>query len=243
VPAYTFDIETVGFKGPLELLLDLIEKRKLLVNDVSLAAVTDEYIAYVKALEEHPIPETAQFVYVASTLLLIKSKSLLPILDLTEEEKGSVEELEHRLQLYQLFRDVSQEIKTRFGVTVLYERPFVAPTDPIFVPDRYATVDALASAIRDVLHNLPQIEVRPVARVQKVISLDDMMKRLEERILKQFKTSFKEFTKDAGERGDVIVGFLAVLELVKRGAVSARQEGRFEDIHIERDGVDTPRYL
>ena len=83
----TFSIPTASFEGPLELLVELIEKRKLLVNDVSLALVTDEYMKYVREFEEHPIGETAQFVLVASTLLLIKSKSLLPILDLSERKR------------------------------------------------------------------------------------------------------------------------------------------------------------
>lgn len=243
MPAYTFDIASVGFKGPLELLLDLIEKRHLLVNDVSLVAVADEYISYVRALEEHPLAETSQFVLVASRLLLIKSKSLLPVLALTEEEESDIEDLERRLRFYQLFRDVAGNLAARFGVDVAYERPFTEPTDPIFVPDRFTALSPLAEAIRGVLIHLPKKERKPEARVRKVVSLEDMMKRLEERILKQFKTSFKDFTKDATERGTVIVGFLAVLELVKQGSVSVRQEGRFEDIHIEREGVDTPRYF
>lgn len=242
MPAYTFDIEAVGFKGPLEMLLELIEKRQLLVNDVSLAAVADEYIAYARELEAHPVAETAQFVLVASTLLLIKSKSLLPVLELTDEEESGIEELETRLRLYQLFRDAAGRVRERFGVLMAYERPFTEPADPLFVPDEYAAVGALNDAIRRVLQNLPKKEQKPEARVRKVISLEDMMKRLEERILRQFRTSFRDFTKDA-ERGDVIVGFLAVLELVKQGSVSVRQEGRFADIHIERENVDTPRYF
>src|SRR6185436_4016858 len=102
-----FAIEAGDFKGPLEALLDLIESRKLSISDVSLASVTDAYISYVESLPEMPLGETAQFVLVASTLLLIKSRSLLPLLELSEEERESVEELERRLAQYSLIRKTS----------------------------------------------------------------------------------------------------------------------------------------
>src|SRR5882672_5982125 len=93
----TFAIETPSYKGPLETLLDLIEARKLSISDISLAEVADSYLAYVEKLPEMPLAETSQFVLVASTLLLIKSRSLLPILELSEDERESVDELERRL--------------------------------------------------------------------------------------------------------------------------------------------------
>ena len=81
-----FSIRTEVFEGPLDLLLTLIEKRKFLVNDISLAAVTDDFIKYMNMGEEVLLSERAHFVLTAATLLLIKSKSLLPTLELTEEE-------------------------------------------------------------------------------------------------------------------------------------------------------------
>src|SRR3989344_4410007 len=95
-----FKIHIEGFEGPLELLLSLIEKRKLPINDVSLASVTDEYILHIQQQKEFPLSETSHFILIASTLLLIKSKSLLPTLELTEEEAGDIENLERRLKLY-----------------------------------------------------------------------------------------------------------------------------------------------
>ena len=93
-----FTAKTPAFEGPLEVLLNLIEARKLHVGDIALAAVADDFIAYAKQFEEFPIAEGASFILVASTLLLIKSKSLLPALELTEEEKTDISELEARLE-------------------------------------------------------------------------------------------------------------------------------------------------
>lgn len=236
-----FAIKTDVFEGPLELLLDLIEKRKLLINDISLAAVTDDYIAYVKTLQEQHLHETAHFVLVASTLLLIKSKSLLPVLELTEEESQSVQDLEVRLKLYQLYRDRARELSERYGTVMLYEKTFVPDETPIFTPDARTTTDALLGALRDVITRLPKPVFRPQVSVRKVISLEEMIKRVEERVQKQFRLSFKDFTA-SGERHDIIVGFLAVLELVKQGSVLVEQEHHFHDIIIEREAVDAPRY-
>ncbi len=90
----SFAVKTEVFEGPLELLLELVEKRKLLINDISLAPVTDEYMQAVSQMQEMSLPGTAQFVVLAATLLLIKSKSLLPIHYLTDQEESSIDEIE-----------------------------------------------------------------------------------------------------------------------------------------------------
>ncbi|HWP61085.1 MAG TPA: segregation/condensation protein A, partial [Candidatus Paceibacterota bacterium] len=96
----TFAIKGEAFEGPLEALLDLIESRKLSISEISLAEVCDAYLAHIEQLPQLPLGETAQFILVASTLLLIKSRSLLPSLELTADERESVEELERRLACY-----------------------------------------------------------------------------------------------------------------------------------------------
>src|SRR4051794_29176459 len=98
-------VKTPVYEGPLDLLLELIEKRKLLINDISLAAVTDEYIAKINSLSELPVGETADFIALAATLLLIKSRSLLPTLALSGEEERDIKELEYRLAVYQILKD------------------------------------------------------------------------------------------------------------------------------------------
>jgi segregation and condensation protein A len=86
-------VKTAVYEGPLDLLLELIEKRKLLINDISLASVTDEYISRVNSMESLPVGETAEFVALAATLLLIKSRSLLPTLILNDDESRDIKEL------------------------------------------------------------------------------------------------------------------------------------------------------
>ena len=238
----SFSIKTESFEGPLELLLDLVEKRKFLINDISLASVTDEYMARVSQMQELSLPNTAQFIALAATLLLIKSKSLLPVLELTQEEEEGIDDLEERLRRYQLYRDIARGLEEIFGKSVAHERPYTQPLQPLFVTDAYTTLDGVEAAIRDVLINLPKKEVKPKVQVRKVISLEEMIDRLHKRIESQFKISFKELVSDSHERQHVIVGFLAVLESVKQGSILVMQAQRFDDIHIEKQSVDAPKY-
>jgi segregation and condensation protein A len=239
----TFAIESEAYSGPLELLVELIERRKFLINDISLAAVTDDYIQHVAILEENPLRETTQFVVLASTLLLIKSKSLLPILELSENEEESVEDLQDRLKLYQLFRNVGKTLQQIYGHRVAYERNFIPSTDPIFITDRFTETDVLASAIQEVIQKLPRKVVAPKVKVKNTVSLEMMIDRLKNKIESQLRLRFNDFTGNNGERTTVIVGFLAVLEMVKQGHIIVSQTAHFKDIEIEREGGATPRYM
>ena len=110
-----FKIKIGDFEGPLDMLLELVEKRKLHIKTISLSQVADEFIEHIKSFEEFPMSDSADFILVASTLLLIKSKSLLPNLDLTEEEQVSIEDLENRLALYKKYKELAANIGRMFG--------------------------------------------------------------------------------------------------------------------------------
>ena len=188
-----FTVKQTHFEGPLELLLDLIEKRKLFVSDVSLAQVADDYIEYVRSLSEFPVADSAHFVLVASTLLLIKSKSLLPTLTLTTEEQASVADLERRLKLYEKFRELGAKLKPLFGSQVMLGRSErILP--PTFSPDADMTVPNIFAAIGRVLTHLPKKEFLPKVVVDKVMSLEEMIGNLTERITSSLKMGFKEFS-------------------------------------------------
>lgn len=238
-----FSIKSDAYSGPLDLLIDLIEKRKFLVNDISIASVTDDYMEYVAQFEKNPLRDMAEFIVLASTLLLLKSKSLLPILELTEAEEENIENLEMRLKRYQIFRNAGKTLSEIFGAHRSYEKRFVPDKNPLFVTDAYTTVPELHQALKDVLNNLPSKVEKPKVQVKTVVSLETMMSRLKERIEKQLTFKFKDFTGNAAERGTIIVGFLAVLEMVKQGSILVSQAGRFNDIEIERERSSTlPRY-
>ncbi len=240
----TYTVKTPVFEGPLDLLLTLIEKRKVFVSDIALADVAEDFISYIKSHPEIPVDESAEFLIVASTLVLIKSKSLLPNMKLTSEEEESIDDLERRLKLYEKFREISGTIKELFGVNRIFTPSHNIPPVRVFAPSEEMRVPNLYTAIQDVINNLPeQAAKNPEVKVKKVISLDEMMSRLSTRIERAMKLSFKEFTGNSTEKVNIIVSFLALLELMKQGHIDAQQEGDFSDISIESQNINTPRYL
>ena len=231
-----FSIKTEVFEGPLELLIELVEKRKLLINDISLAEVTEEYIQKVRHMQQLSLPNTAQFVALAATLLVIKSKSLLPTIDLTDDEEASIEDLEIRLKQYQLYRDAALPIGAQFGHRTVQGALYAPPRDNLFITDKYCFTGELHLALGRVLDALPKDKnVQAKATVKKTISLEEMMNNLQDRIKRQFKVRFSEMRRNEPEHRNVIVGFLAILELFKQGDIIIAQDGRFLDIHIEQE--------
>lgn len=239
-----YQVKTHIFEGPLDTLLSLIEKRKLFINDISLAQVADDYIAYIKSLEDFPIADSAHFILIASTLVLIKSKSLLPTLTLSEEEEHNIEDLETRLREYQKYKALSRHLKERFNIHVEYLRLPSKEKIIVFAPDKNVTVNKISETIKSVILKIPKKEFVPKAIVQKVISLEETMENLAERITENMKMSFKDF---AGvgkvEKVNIIVSFLAMLELVKQGIIKVRQDNNFQDIQMENQNLGVPRYL
>lgn len=242
-----YNVKTHIFEGPLDTLLSLIEKRKLFINDISLAQVADDYIAYIQSLETFPIADSAHFILIASTLVLIKSKSLLPTLTLTEEEQSSIEDLEDRLREYQKYKALSLHLQKRFGIHTMYTRLPSREKVVVFAPDKHTTQTRLFDTLNIVLANIPKKEKVPEATVAQVISLEKMIENLTDRITKNIRMSFKDFhgggravTRE--ERVTVIVSFLAMLELVKQGIIHVRQDTDFQDIEMETDAVGVPRY-
>ena len=227
----------------MDLLLTLIEKRKLLINDISLSSVTDDFIAYTKSISDFPISQAAHFVLIASTLLLLKSRSLLPTLTLTDEEMGSIEDLEHRLQLYKYFKKLSKEIADIFGKNIIFPRTFVKSSEPLFSPPPDLTVQLIDSSLKNVLNYLPKEVFIPEVTVQKMVSLESMIESLADRIQKNIRMSFKEFSgMGKSEKINIIISFLAMLELVKQELIAVTQEEHFGDIDMENQKVGLPSY-
>lgn len=243
----TFAYESEHFDGPLETLLDMIESRKLAVSLVSLAEVCDAYLAYVEKLPELPLSETSQFVLVASTLLLIKSRSLLPV-PVSDEEEHSIEELERRLKRLAKVREAAKILKDIWGKAPLVtarRTPDIAKITglekPKFAPGEAAIATILAAA-RKLVSTLPKPEKLAEATVAPVVRLEDVIVHLKERLTRAARTRWSEITRGAS-RGDTIVHFLAILELVRHGTVSVTQDRLFSDILIESDATEgVPRY-
>jgi len=233
----SYTVKTTGFEGPFRLLLELVEKRKLFINDVSLAAVTEDYLNYMNKLGGLNHADIASFVVVASTLILIKSKSLLPSLNLTEEEQGDIKSLEERLRLYELFMKLGGNIKNNFGKEMIFAPEERKNELLVFLPDSQITKESMMGFARDCLGSMPKKVFLPEVEVRKVISIEEMINDLTERIKSSIKMNFKDLhgkivTRE--EKVTAIVGFLALLELVRQGVLDAVQEIDGGDIIMEK---------
>lgn len=236
-------LKTDVFEGPLGLLLDLIEKRKLFINDISLAVIADDYIEYIRNRGDISVRESAEFVLIASALMLIKSRSLLPNLNLTLEEEQTIEDLEERLKIYKQIRDLSVHIDKRFGKNIIFAPNRNKNIEPVFSPDKNTTKDNLFALVVEALTKIPKKEIVPKGAIKKVISLEETIDSLTRRIRQQMKMSFREFSgMGKAEKVDVVVSFLAVLELVKQGIVAVKQSSVFGDIDIENTDISVPTY-
>jgi len=239
----SFEIKTEVFEGPLDLLLKLIEKRKLLINDISLAKVTDDYVLHIKEQGEMSIKKNSHFILVASTLLLIKSRSLLPTLKLSVEEETSIEDLQKRLKIHQRLKKVEPKIDDAFLNSPSFFKRQVVKKDVVFAPSEQIKLSLMREIIKQIINALPKIEKTAKVIVDKVINLEDMVSRLTDRIKQGINMSFREF---AGvgktERVNVIISFLAMLELVKGGIIETKQSNHFEDIEMQTREFNTPNY-
>lgn len=237
-----FSVSTKVFEGPLSLLLDLIEKRKLLINEISLSQVTNDFLEFVSILEQKDLYKITDFLSIASTLILIKSKSLLPQLDLNPEETTEIEDLELRLKLLQIIRRASKDVKELFGKNPQFSRLHVKKQIITFSPTEQIDVLKMKWFIDQVLHHLPKTEKKPEKRVAKTISLEEMMNKVINRVRQNMTISFKTLSKEHKEKKNVIISFLAILELVKLGNVDANQHSTFEDILVETKEPSIPSY-
>ena len=238
-----YTVKQGTFEGPLDILLSLIEQRKLFVNEISLAEVTNDYIAYVKSLSDvdKNINDVSYFVLIAATLILIKSKSLLPNLALTEDETEKIVDLESRLKLYQTIKNASIDIKNNFGVNIIFSPCDRIWSEPLFSPDPLITVSNVAKSIEDVLAQVPKKEAKlPEIEIKKIINIDEVINSLTDRIQDAMNISFREFSRSHGASNEaevkvhVIVSFLAMLELVREGLIDVIQSASFGDIEMNK---------
>lgn len=240
-----YQIKQGTFEGPLELLLSLIEQRKLFVNEISLAEVTNDYIAYIKTLNGVPtdkhIADVSYFILIAATLILIKSKSLLPNLSLTEDETEKITDLETRLKLYAIIKNASIDINNTFGTKIIFMPTERIWSEPLFSPDPQITIANMTLCVSEVLARAPKPkEILPEIEVKKIINIDEVINSLTDRIQNAINLSFKDFSKSHGAQSKeeakvhVIISFLAMLELVREGIIEVIQNSSFGDIEINK---------
>ncbi|MDZ7726179.1 MAG: segregation/condensation protein A [Candidatus Campbellbacteria bacterium] len=237
-----FVISTGAFEGPLPLLLELVQKRKVFISDIALADITEEFLSVIRE-QERSLKEDADFISVATTLLLIKSKSLLPNFELTPEEEESTESLTRRLEAFEKIRIKSNQLAGIYGKNVFLRRRVPQSSQKHFIPDDNIAPRTLEEAIKNVRDHLPQKNLPERVTMEQTVRLEDVLESLSSRIKKHIALSFREFASiGRSSRRDVVVHFVALLELVKQGFLEAEQTSSNGDIKLKHQEVRVPNY-
>lgn len=228
-------IKVEQFEGPLDLLLQLIEQQQLDVSTLALASVTEQFLIYVKNLQEKNPINLADFLVIAAKLLVIKSKSLLPNLDLGIEEEETAFDLTAQLLQYKKYKEAAKFLKNldaRRKQSWTRESEF---SDRItFLPDPEITPAVLAQSLRGLAAELKEIIRLPQQVMKEVVSISEKITHIQALISKKVETSLSSLLKDAKSKTEVIVTFLALLELTKQRIVVLEQTSHFADIIIKK---------
>jgi segregation and condensation protein A len=224
------------YEGPLDLLLRLIEHAELDITAVALAQVTDQYLTHIRQLENGRPDEISAFLVIAAKLIQIKSEALLPRPPVREvSEDDPAENLARQLRIYKRFKELANLLEDR-DAKGLHTYLRLAPPPKIegrLDLSEITLADLLEAALSTFMQenekqalgtviSAPRVTIR-----QKIAYISDLLS-------KNKNSNFKALVGEANSRLDVVVTFLALLELVKRYRVSARQETLFGDIEIER---------
>ncbi len=224
------------FQGPLELLLELIEQNKLSVTDVSLGIVTDQYLEAVRTMESHSLSDLADFVVVASRLLLIKSKALLPGLELTPEEEQEVASLKQALEEYRRFRDQVPYLRSRARAPVgIAARELWHERPAVFYPPRPFDAARAATLFGSVLATWERfVQPREQQVAERVVSIERKIQDIIARIQQQARTSLRSLAGASSKKIDIIVAFLALLFLFREKMVSLEQSQDGSDLIVSK---------
>ena len=230
------NVEFEKFDGPLDLLLQLIESEKMEITNVSLLQVTEPFVKHVRENQgKIPPEELADFLVIAAKLIYLKSRALLPSLTDPLLEEGP--DLETQLKMYKAFVEAAH----RLGAMVLADRAsYGRVKKPLseftgeFVAPKGVTSELLKMLYEAAIHRLEPVLTLPQAAMERVISLEEKIEQLTHRVRQSLRTSFHAFLAEASDRKEMVVAFLALLELVKQRIVKVDQKKLFEEIHLER---------
>ncbi len=231
--ADNFQLQLTVFEGPLDLLLHLIEQQELDITAVSLVQVTGQYLTYLRSGEQIDATALAEFIAIGARLLYLKSRALLPQPVVDEEpEEDLGDDLVQRLREYRRYKEAAAMLQ---GIeeTGLRTYPRLAPPTDLPLPTGLSdvTLDLMAQIFRDVLERKPEEEPQGVVERLEV-TVEEKVELLTEQTQGRRTVSFREFISKCRSRVEVIVSFMAVLELIKELKLSVEQDVAFGDISL-----------
>ncbi len=230
----SYEVKLSKFQGPLEKLLELIEDKKLQINEISLAVVTTDFLKYLE--ESKPdYGVLADFISIASRLILVKSKSLLPGMELTEEEEGDIKDLAHRLELYKEFKVARGHFEMLWkSKATSRSRVYMGTLDSVrvFYPGSRVTKDSLLESVQRIFESLEKISKETETIKDKIVTLEEKIKEVIGRVKDLGETSLNKLS-ETKNKAEIVVIFLAILHLAREQLIHLEQDGHFSDIMIK----------
>ncbi|MBT4071269.1 MAG: segregation/condensation protein A [Candidatus Magasanikbacteria bacterium] len=223
---------TGQFDGPLELLLSLISEKKMNITEISISEVTEQYLSYVDTLEEINADELVDFLVIAAKLVLVKARMLLPQFSAEEEDEQSLEE---QLRIYKQFVEASTHIQSYWQSGkhgVFREEPRHTRIDAP-LPNSL-TQDGLHQSMVQLVHRLAPKKPLPQMSIDRHMTMKKKIDYIRSLLKKTKKVRFGDIISQAENKTEMIVGFLALLELVKQKTIHLQQDSAFGDITIHK---------
>jgi len=229
--------KTGAFSGPLDLLLRLIEKEELDITQISLAKITDQYIEHIRNSQDIRPEEMADFLVIAARLLLIKSKALFPYLMPEEEEE--IADLERQLRMYREYVEAMKKIEQMIGKKkFMFQREFnrkaILSDVRLFAPPKSLKTETLAMVFADLLGKIREIPELEEKLIELAVTIEEKIETIRGIIGNMEKVRFSNILSDGNSKTDIIVSFLALLELIKQRTISVSQQGLFGEIEINK---------
>jgi len=236
-PLYT--VNTPVYEGPLDLLLILIERAELDITRLSLAQVTDQYLAYLHGLHQRAPEQVSAFLVIAARLIQIKSEVLLPRPPHREEgEEDPGEALAQQLIIYKRYKRIAEHLATREAAglhTYLRLSPPPKIVGNLDLSDM--TLDDLVEAARSIFARVDLRQDLKTVVAPPRVTIRQQIAQIVISLRQNGRSTFQAIVRTAASRLEIVVTFLALLELIKRNRISAQQETLFGDIELVPDPV------
>ena len=236
-----YSIKLDNFEGPLDLLCHLIDKNKMDIYDINLSEITDQYIEYIKKMEQMNLEVTSEFLVMSSTLLYLKSKHLLPKTQ-EEEEEITEEELIRRIIEYKKYKEITKKLKANF---LEYSKRFYKMAEEIELPKQKIEVEYNSEMIPEIYKNILHKNTEKInenaANIEKIAitetySVGDTVKEMFRALVKYKKFTFnKLFSVKKHNKREVVTAFSGLLEMARRNKVITEQDELFGDIEVEKN--------
>ena len=235
-----YAIKLDNFEGPLDLLCHLVDKNKMDINQIKISEITDQYIDYINKMQELNLDVTSEFILMASTLLFIKSKSLLPK-QVENEAELTEEELIHRIIEYKKYKEISKKLKELYQV---YSKRFYKVPDKIELPARKLEQNYSKDLIEQSYKNLVEknkskinknaINIEKIA-ITETVTVTSKVKDIFKELIKKPRFIFSKLcSAKKYTRLETVTAFSGILELTRRNKIKAQQERNFGDIIVEK---------